>query len=457
MHDLLKHVFYLMSRGGVLALGVIIGCLAAILILRLITRKSNENFPWKRLALGAVFAGYLAVVAMATLFRTNGGGRLSLHVFAEFREAWNSMAASLWLNIVLNIAMLVPAGILFPLVFTKLDRWYKVLAAGAGLSLFIEISQLVFRRGAADIDDLITNTLGCAVGYSLLAVFRAVKRKEKNRFVPLVCPLCLVAFALGTFGVYELKEFGNLDCLPAFRADTRGVEWSYDFTPDENDGEFLVCKSGTLDKKGAENFARELERKLGAEFDEVYYYDGEIWYMDRLSEERESRMVKISYPDGFFDVGRIAFEGAEIGLPKEDVLGKLRDWGVDLPESVDCEFSDGVCTLTADMIVADGKFIDGNVKVLFDADGNIAKIRDYMSVLTPYRSVDVVSVSKACERLERGEFAGGFAFEYERPEKIEVESVELVGRLDSKGFYRPVYMFSLKGSAIPTVFVSADR
>ena len=457
MHDLLKYVFYLMSRGGVLALGVIIGCLAAILILRLITRKSSENFPWKRLALGAVFAGYLAVVAMGTLFRTSGGGRLSLHVFAEFREAWNSMAASLWLNIILNIAMFVPAGILFPLVFAKLDRWYKVVAAGAGLSLFIEISQLVFRRGAADIDDLITNTLGCAVGYSLLAAFRAIIKKEKHCFVPLVCPLCLAAFALGTFGVYELKEFGNLDCLPDFRADTRGVEWGYDFTPDENDGEFLVRKAETLDKKGAENFARELESKLGAEFDEVYYYDGEIWYMDRSSAERESRMVKISYPDGFYEVGRIAFEGAEAELPKEDVLAKLRDWGVDLPESVDCEFSDGVCTLTADMIGADGKFIDGNVKVMFDADGNIAKIRSHVSTLTPYRTVKVISESEAVKRLERGEFAGGVAFEYERPEKIEVKSVELVGRLDSKGFYRPVYKFSLKGSAIPTVFVSADR
>ena len=72
MHNLLLHVLDLMKRGGALALGVIIGCLIAILILRLITRKKAENFPWKRLAPGALTAGYLALVAMGTLLRMSG-------------------------------------------------------------------------------------------------------------------------------------------------------------------------------------------------------------------------------------------------------------------------------------------------------------------------------------------------------------------------------------------------
>ena len=456
MHNLLLHVLDLMKRGGALALGVIIGCLIAILILRLITRKNNENFPWKRLAPGALTAGYLALVAMGTLLIMSGGGRLSLRVFAEFIEAWNTMSTTLWLNIVLNIAMFIPAGILFPLVFPKLDRWYKVTAAGAGMSFVIELLQLILNRGAADIDDLITNTLGCVIGYSLLAAFRALRKKEKRWFVPLACPLSVALIALGVFGVYQAKEFGNLDCLPYFRVNTRGIEWSYDFTPDENETEFLVCKSVTLDKKGAEEFARLVEERLGARFDEVYYYDNEIWFMDRMEKERKPRVLKISYPDGFYELGEMAFRGEKIGLPKADVLEKLRGWGIDLPGSVDCVFNDGVCTLTASMIEVGGNFIDGTVKVLFDGDGNIAKIRNSVSTLTPYRTVKVVSESEAARRLERGDFSYGGAFEYDRPEKVEVVSVRLVGKIDSKGFCRPVYLFNIEGTTTPAVFVSAD-
>ena len=456
MHNLLLHVLDLMKRGGALALGVIIGCFIAILILWLITRKKSENFPWKRLALGALTAGYLAIVAMGTLLRTGSGGRLSLHIFAELVEAWNTMSTTLWLNIVLNIAMFVPAGILFPLVFPKLDRWYKVSAAGAGLSLFIEVSQLILDRGAADIDDLITNTLGCVIGYSLLAAFRALRKKEKRWFVPLACPLSVALIALGVFAVYQAKEFGNLSCLPYFRVNTHGIEWSYDFAPDENGTEFLVCKAVTLDKKGAEEFARQIEEKLGARFDEAYYYDNEIWFMDRMEKERTPRMLKISYPDGFYELGEMAFRGEKIELPKAEVLEKLRGWGIDLPESVECAFDDGVCTLTANMIEVGGNFIDGTVKVLFDGDGNIAKIRNSVSTLTPYRTVKVVSESEAAKRLERGDFSYGGAFEYDRPENVEVESVRLVGKIDSKGFYRPVYLFNIEGTTTPSVFVSAD-
>lgn len=456
MHNLLLRVLDLMKRGGALALGVIIGCFIAILILRLISRKKPESFPWKRLALGALTAGYLALVAAGTLLRTGGGGRLSLRVFAEFVEAWNTMSTTLWLNIVLNVAMFVPAGILFPLVFPKLDRWCKVSAAGAGLSLFIELLQLILNRGAADIDDLITNTLGCVIGYSLLAAFRALRKKEKRWFMPLACPLSVALVALGVFAVYQAKEFGNLSCLPYFRLNTRGIEWSYDFEPDESGTEFLVCKAVTLDKKGAEEFARQVEEKLGARFDEAYYYDNEIWFMDRMEKERTHRMLKISYPDGFYELGEMAFRGEKIELPKAEVLEKLRGWGIDLPESVDCAFDDGVCTLTASMIEVGGDFIDGKVQVLFDGDGNIAKIRNSVSTLTPYRTVKVVSESEAAKRLERGDFSYGDAFEYDRPEKVEVKSVRLVGKIDSKGFYRPVYLFNIEGTTTPSVFVSAD-
>ena len=50
------------------------------------------------------------------------------------------------------------------------------IAAGAFISLCIEILQLPFASRASDVDDLIMNTLGAAVGYGIYAVFKRLKR-----------------------------------------------------------------------------------------------------------------------------------------------------------------------------------------------------------------------------------------------------------------------------------------
>lgn len=44
-----------------------------------------------------------------------------------------------------------------------------MIGLGLVVSLVIELGQLVFEKGVAEIDDLIHNTLGCAIGY-LIAI-----------------------------------------------------------------------------------------------------------------------------------------------------------------------------------------------------------------------------------------------------------------------------------------------
>ncbi len=47
------------------------------------------------------------------------------------------------LNLIGNTTMFIPIGIIWPVVFKKLDAPWKVLAAGMGFSLCIEILQLL--------------------------------------------------------------------------------------------------------------------------------------------------------------------------------------------------------------------------------------------------------------------------------------------------------------------------
>ena len=71
------------------------------------------------------------------------------------------------LNLIGNIAMFIPLGIIWPAVFKKLNTHGKVIAAGVDASLAIEILQLPFYGRSTDIDDLILNSLGFLMGYGI--------------------------------------------------------------------------------------------------------------------------------------------------------------------------------------------------------------------------------------------------------------------------------------------------
>lgn len=79
-------------------------------------------------------------------------------------------------NVAGNAVMFIPSGIVLPVVYRKLNSFPKVIAAGAFISLCTEILQLPFPSRASDIDDLILNTLGVAVGYGIYAAGRRLNK-----------------------------------------------------------------------------------------------------------------------------------------------------------------------------------------------------------------------------------------------------------------------------------------
>ena len=82
------------------------------------------------------------------------------------------------INVIGNTAMFIPIGILWPAVFRKLDSHRKVIAAGVGFSLLIEILQLPFFDRVTDIDDLLLNSLGFLTGYALYLLGKWLFRKR---------------------------------------------------------------------------------------------------------------------------------------------------------------------------------------------------------------------------------------------------------------------------------------
>ncbi len=87
---------------------------------------------------------------------------------------YDSTRDILW-NVVGNMAMFIPSGMILPVVYKKRNSFGKVLITGAFISLCIEILQLPFASRASDIDDLILNTLGVAVGYGIYTWIRRLR------------------------------------------------------------------------------------------------------------------------------------------------------------------------------------------------------------------------------------------------------------------------------------------
>ena len=63
-----------------------------------------------------------------------------------------------------NMLMLVPVGILMPLIVRKKNRVLITIFCGFLMSLAIESSQYIRKTGLFEIDDLIDNTIGVIIG-----------------------------------------------------------------------------------------------------------------------------------------------------------------------------------------------------------------------------------------------------------------------------------------------------
>ena len=95
-----------------------------------------------------------------------------------------------WLDIIkenlLNCILLLPAGVLLPIIANHKIKWYQALAVGILVSAIIEFSQLIFMRGLFEWDDMIHNGLGCMIGCLFANIFRKKKNRDWRTYVLIV-------------------------------------------------------------------------------------------------------------------------------------------------------------------------------------------------------------------------------------------------------------------------------
>ena len=93
--------------------------------------------------------------------------------FATIRIYLDNLDSAFWLSqAVGNLLLLLPVGLLGPLVLPWLNRWWRVLLVALVLSACIETAQLFIPDRSADVDDVMLNVVGALLGYWLLILIR---------------------------------------------------------------------------------------------------------------------------------------------------------------------------------------------------------------------------------------------------------------------------------------------
>ena len=102
-------------------------------------------------------AGHLNLIPFRTL-------RLFTELLNSGIRSYIRMAI---INLGGNIIMFIPLGFLLPRVFLRITSLPRVLLTTTVLITLVEILQLFTLVGSCDIDDLILNVIGSAIGYGI--------------------------------------------------------------------------------------------------------------------------------------------------------------------------------------------------------------------------------------------------------------------------------------------------
>ncbi len=91
-------------------------------------------------------------------FRTIGGFLADLHGGGRSHAI---------INLLGNVIMFIPLGFFVPAVFKKTGAFCRTMLWSAAAVICIEVLQLITLLGSMDIDDLLLNLAGAAIGYGV--------------------------------------------------------------------------------------------------------------------------------------------------------------------------------------------------------------------------------------------------------------------------------------------------
>ena len=130
-----------------------------------------RKYQNKRLTVvcGCMLSMNFSFVFVMTLFgrKKEELQRFELIPFESYIKVFKEENMEYMLQIVMNIAMYIPLGFLLPCCFKAFKKYRYTIFVAFISSLCIELIQIIFKMGLFEVDDIINNTMGCAIGVSL--------------------------------------------------------------------------------------------------------------------------------------------------------------------------------------------------------------------------------------------------------------------------------------------------
>ncbi|MBO6310752.1 MAG: VanZ family protein [Oribacterium sp.] len=116
---------------------------------------------WKKPSLGLLIGYAVLLLTETVLIRKPFiGEHIKLELFWSWKQ-WNVQKN----QILTNVVMFIPIGVLASFLWKWRGLWFAT-----GLSLLVEVLQLVTSRGLLEFDDVLHNMIGAVVGAGIVMV-----------------------------------------------------------------------------------------------------------------------------------------------------------------------------------------------------------------------------------------------------------------------------------------------
>lgn len=121
----------------------------------------------------------VAIAYFTIFFREQGESHIyELELFWSYKKWILEGSVAFGLEILNNIVLFFPFGFILTDALRRCPFW-AVLLSSLAVSGCIEMSQLVFRLGLFEFDDIFNNVLGAVAGWCVFHILRSFKRRRR--------------------------------------------------------------------------------------------------------------------------------------------------------------------------------------------------------------------------------------------------------------------------------------
>lgn len=157
-------------------------CVSAVTILAFKGFKKGWSIIGKVLLIEYVILIYCNTILFREVLEA---AKCNYHLFWTYKALSEGIDDYVRMQIIMNIAIFIPLGILFCLVFNK-QKWWNSLIIALGFSISIETLQFILKRGLSEFDDVFHNLIGFILGYCFVhCIMQAAKYvRTRHKTVP---------------------------------------------------------------------------------------------------------------------------------------------------------------------------------------------------------------------------------------------------------------------------------